>query len=64
MESEISNIEKIYRVRNSDDLNILSELLRLLAYRKQISMWKPELEKDAFPIFENVNEQIKKLLNL
>ena len=58
---------KIERARVQDDFQTMSELFRLLAYRKDIlNMKYKHLETDDsfIDVFTNVNEQIKKVLNL
>lgn len=58
---------KIERARVQNDFQTMSELFRLLAYRKDIlNMKYKHLETDDsfIDVFTNVNEQIKKVLNL
>jgi hypothetical protein len=58
---------KIEQARVQNDFQTISELFRLLNYRKDVLniKYKYVEEDDAYiDIFISVNEQIKKLLNL
>lgn len=63
----VNELNKIQRARVQDNFQTMSELFRLLAYRKDIINIKyKDLESDDsfIDVFINVNEQIKELLNL